>query len=129
MSGSTFFAERDEELECDKAVMRWSGSVAKFSQRRASDQTPGISDRRYYVFRLAFWWEVKTSQGKLRQEQYEFLQREANHDALAACGTAAELTKVLEAVAAHAPANRRAAAEELARNLRETWRAKGFRTS
>ena len=45
-----------------------------FSQARASKQTPGIPDRRYYAPKggLAFWVEVKAPNGRQSEAQRAF---------------------------------------------------------
>jgi len=45
-----------------------------FSQARATQQTPGIPDRKYYhrARRLTCWWEAKAECGEQSEEQRKF---------------------------------------------------------
>jgi hypothetical protein len=47
-----------------------------FSQPRATMQTPGISDRRYYntTRRVSAWWEAKGEDGRQTKAEWEFQQ-------------------------------------------------------
>lgn len=86
-------SESAEEQLCDDLVAEIAGTqgVVKFSQAQAAQQTRGISDRRYRVYGVAFWFEVKAEDGKLTMSQHEFLLQELQHGALALCGTLLEL--------------------------------------
>lgn len=57
--------ERHEENAGDRLMHSLGFSVIRLSQTRATQQTPGIPDRRYYHPELgeAFWWEAKRSKG------------------------------------------------------------------
>ena len=48
--------------------------IVRFSQARATKQTPGIPDRRYYMpkRRMAVWWEAKTAIGRQSTFQAAF---------------------------------------------------------
>lgn len=86
-------SESAEEQLCDDHIARIAGkdAVVKFSQAQAAQQTRGISDRRYRVHGVAFWFEVKAEDGKLTMSQHEFLLQEMQHDGLACCGTLEDL--------------------------------------
>lgn len=49
-------------------------TAVRFSQARATRQTPGIPDRRYYSpeRRAAVWWEAKTEIGRASAFQVAF---------------------------------------------------------
>jgi hypothetical protein len=64
--------EKQVEGECDKLVTLMGWSVVRFSQARASRQTPGIPDRKYYKGSRTFWFECKAEGGKQRPEQKAF---------------------------------------------------------
>lgn len=86
-------SETAEEQLCDDLIAKITGTqgVVKFSQAQAAQQTRGISDRRYRVYGVAFWFEVKAEDGKLTMSQHEFLLQELQHDGLACCGTLEDL--------------------------------------
>ena len=86
-------SEKAEEQLCDDFVARQVGreGVVRISQPRNTMQTLGISDRRYRVASLAFWWEVKRADGVLRTEQVEFLEAELRHGSPAGVGTLEDL--------------------------------------
>ena len=48
--------------------------IVRLSQSRATMQTPGIPDRRYYMpkRRMAVWWEAKTAIGRPSAFQVAF---------------------------------------------------------
>ena len=67
--------------EGDRIVRALGGKVVSFSQKRASKQTPGIPDRKYYFDRHAslwlferstFWWEAKAEWGEQSPAQKDF---------------------------------------------------------
>lgn len=60
--------------EGDKIVRALGGKVVAFSQKRATKQTPGIPDRKYYFPRrkLTFWWEAKAEWGVQSPAQKDF---------------------------------------------------------
>lgn len=66
--------EKAHVAEGDKIVRALGGKVVSFSQPRASKQTPGIPDRRYYFERWAvvFWWEAKAEWGAQSPAQKDF---------------------------------------------------------
>lgn len=90
-------SESAEEQLCDDLVAKIAGTqgVVKFSQAQAAQQTRGISDRRYRVYGVAFWFEVKAEDGKLTMSQHEFLLQELQHGALACCGTLDDLQHLI----------------------------------
>ena len=75
-------SEKDEERLGDDFMARLGYDVIRLSQARASRQTLGVPDRRYYHTGrgLSLWWEAKRAGGKQRPEQAWF-QRTAE-----ACG-------------------------------------------
>lgn len=58
----------------DQLMMLHGFQVVRFSQARASQQTEGIPDRRYYhtEWGVAIWWEAKREGGKQRPAQKRF---------------------------------------------------------
>lgn len=70
--------EKAIEHEGDKIMRGLGFEIVRFSQPRATKQTPGIADRRYYrrhrlvetsygrkfVGALALWWEAKSATGE-----------------------------------------------------------------
>ena len=52
--------ETSEEERCDNFVRSVHGEIFPFSMRGESP-FPNVSDRRYYVRGVAFWFEVKVS--------------------------------------------------------------------
>jgi hypothetical protein len=75
-------SEKDEERFADKAAAMLGFTVVRFSQPRASKQSPGIPDRLYLCPRRGrgFWGELKRVGGKATPQQ------RALHEALRACG-------------------------------------------
>ena len=87
--------EKQVEHMGDRLMATYGFDIVRFSQARATMQTEGIPDRRYYhrERKLAVWWEAKAPKGKQRPKQAEFQRMcEAvgevyvlgTHDALAA---------------------------------------------
>jgi hypothetical protein len=81
--------EKEIELRGDKLMQAHGFTVIKFSQPRASKQTAGIPDRRYYrpprfvkngstktlgQRGFSLWWDAKTTVGKQAPAQREFQQ-------------------------------------------------------
>jgi hypothetical protein len=58
--------EKQVEHSGDLLMAAAGFSAVRFSQARATQQTPGIPDRRYYSpeRRAAVWWEAKTEIGR-----------------------------------------------------------------
>lgn len=111
-------SEDVEEQLCDDLVARIAGTagVVKFSQAQASQQTRGISDRRYRVHGTTLWFEVKAEDGQLTMSQHEFLLQELQHGELACCGTYDDLRELLALLASE-----RASTNPLGREERESW--------
>lgn len=67
--------EKDHEHKGDQLMAEYGFVVIRFSQSRATQQTEGIPDRRYYspARGLAFWWEAKAEGGKQRAAQRDFM--------------------------------------------------------
>jgi hypothetical protein len=60
------------EMAADRLMGEALGYTSiHFSQRRASAQTPGIPDRRYYKGRHAFWFEAKAPGKERDQSPYQ----------------------------------------------------------
>lgn len=98
----TIRSEKDEEAACDNVVCRAGADrkdVVRFSQSRASRQSPGISDRRYRVRSSAFWWEVKADDGRLSDDQILFLSREMDCGEVVGCGNEGDLIAFLQMLA------------------------------
>jgi hypothetical protein len=75
--------EKDVEHACDRLMMLMGWRIVRFSQARATMQTPGIPDRKYYApdeYRgafiasvpLTFWFECKREGGKQSDYQKRF---------------------------------------------------------
>lgn len=66
--------EKNVEHMGDQLMARYGFVAVRFSQARATQQTPGIPDRRYYdtARELAVWWEAKAPGGKQRPAQRKF---------------------------------------------------------
>jgi hypothetical protein len=64
--------EKQVEAACDKLMASVGWQIVRFSQARASRQTAGIPDRKYYRDGLTFWFECKAEDGKQRPEQKAF---------------------------------------------------------
>jgi hypothetical protein len=66
--------EKEVERMGDRLMSQYGFEVVRFSQARATQQTEGIPDRRYYhrARRLAVWWEAKSETGKQRVAQRKF---------------------------------------------------------
>ena len=75
-------SEKDEERLGDDFMARLGYDVIRLSQARASRQSLGVPDRKYFnpARGVAVWWEAKRAGGKQRPEQAWF-QRTAE-----ACG-------------------------------------------
>jgi hypothetical protein len=66
--------EKQEEAWGDKLMEEYGFISIHFSQARASRQTPGIPDRKYYNIdrKLTLWWEAKAGDGRQSRVQREF---------------------------------------------------------
>lgn len=64
--------EKHVELACDRLMAALGWTSIHFSQARATRQTPGIPDRKYYQGRFTFWLEVKRPGGKQSPHQVAF---------------------------------------------------------
>lgn len=118
-------SESAEEQLCDDLIAQIAGTqaVVKFSQAQAAQQTRGISDRRYRVYGVAFWFEVKAEDGKLTMSQHEFLLQELRHGELACCGTLHDLQELLGQLRGGLLAG----AREWCLNRVGLWAARGYR--
>jgi len=122
-------SEKDVEHQCDSLVHQCGGDVVRFSQVRASKQTPGISDRRYRVHGVAWWFEVKRLGGRLSVAQHEFLLRELACGSVATCGGVQELAEMIESAKDQNARDLCMTPTPLERARRQvaTWWAKGHR--
>lgn len=66
--------EKEIELAGDRLMLAHGFTAVRFSQPRATKQTPGISDRLYIHSRreIAIWWEAKTGSGVQSPAQRAF---------------------------------------------------------
>jgi hypothetical protein len=66
--------EKQVEQACDKLALAMGCEIMRYSQPRATKQTPGIPDRRYrHRSRgFVFWFECKATDGKQSPAQREF---------------------------------------------------------
>lgn len=129
-------SEDAEEQQCDDLIARRADTTAvvRFSQAQASQQTRGISDRRYRLYGVAFWFEVKAEDGQLTMSQHQFLLEELRHGALACCGTYDDLHELVTKLEAAHHAPNRPRRLELLDELRGwcldrigVWAARGYR--
>jgi hypothetical protein len=67
-------SEKDEERLADDLMAKLGYTVIRFSQARATKQTEGIPDRRYYHVERqhALWFECKAATGRQRPAQRAF---------------------------------------------------------
>jgi hypothetical protein len=67
-------SEKRIEYSGDRAMAMLGFSIWRFSQSRATQQSPGIPDRRYVnvVWGVAFWWEAKKEGGEQSPHQRAF---------------------------------------------------------
>lgn len=76
-------SEKEVEHQCDQLMLQLGWRIVRFSMARATRQTFGIPDRRFYppqpeykrpstVMRRAFWMEVKRPGGKQSEHQRKF---------------------------------------------------------
>lgn len=67
-------SEKDEEKAGDELMDLYGFKSIHFSQARASHQTEGIPDRKYYHVgrKLTLWWEAKAADGEQSKVQREF---------------------------------------------------------
>lgn len=122
---SSVATEKDVESACDRLMAAIGWTAVRFSQARATMQTPGIPDRKYYrgAARSAdtvlpravesFWFECKRDGGKQSRYQRDFqemCEAAGEHYVL---GGLAELTTWLE---------RRGI---IRLSFRDTWKATG----
>ncbi len=117
-------SEKHEETACDNFIAKRGGreAVVRFSQPRHTMQTLGIPDRRYRTAGVVFWWDVKKADGRLRAEQLEFMEREAEYGHLAACGTAEDLVEFVNGLIRSTPSERTKVGHALARALRDRYK-------
>jgi hypothetical protein len=66
----------DIEPAGDRFMAQMGFTSIHLSQSRATQQTPGISDRRYYntFRRVKCWWEAKSENGKQTEAEWKFQQ-------------------------------------------------------
>lgn len=67
-------SEKQVEAAGDRLMAAHGFVAVRFSQARATNQSPGIPDRKYFhaARGLAVWWEAKAPGGKQRPAQREF---------------------------------------------------------
>ncbi len=116
--------EKVVEAQCDDVAARMGCSVVRFSQARATRQSLGISDRRYRLRGVAFWFEVKPPDGQLTREQHVFLESEAECGEVVGCGGTEELVALVTAIANAIP---RIALVPFGLGQVHRWAAKGYR--
>ena len=82
--------EKQEEHFADRAARMMGYDVVRFSQPRATKQTPGIPDRLYLhpVHRVAVWAELKSEKGKATPAQKQMHERLRASGQNIVCGTA-----------------------------------------
>lgn len=69
--------EKQVEHAGDRFMANLGFIAQRFSQARATMQSPGIPDRKYYNSErgVSCWWEAKAEDGKQREAQYRFQQQ------------------------------------------------------
>src|ERR1051326_7436712 len=87
-------SEKDEERLGDDFMAKHGYEVIRLSQSRATMQTEGVSDRRYYHrgWKHAVWREAKREGGKQRARQRWFEELVTGCGEEYVCGAAAGLT-------------------------------------
>ena len=127
-------SESAEEALCDDLIARIAGreGVVRLSQRRASNVTLGLPDRRYRVHGTAFFWEVKTAApaSKLSAAQRDFLRAELSAGCLAGCGTLEDLADYVAMLVESRDAGRDIQyhwRHKHCADLVDCWTAKGMR--
>ncbi len=88
--------EKQVERNCDRLMDALGWTSIHFSMARATNQTPGIPDRKYYKANHTFWLEVKRSGGKQSAYQAEFQRMCQEADELYCLGGEEELKAFLE---------------------------------
>lgn len=83
--------EKDVERACDLLMRALGFNAVRFSQARASMQTRGIPDRKYYRDRFTFWFECKRQGGKQSPDQLAFQRMAEEAGELYLLGGLAEL--------------------------------------
>lgn len=85
--------EKKEEAAGDRFMAQLGYTAVRFSQARATQQTPGIPDRKYYNEEQChtLWWEAKASDGKQSKDQAEFEQMAVACGETYVLGTALDL--------------------------------------
>lgn len=124
--------EKVVEHLCDQLVAAMSGKagVVRFSQARATNQTRGISDRRYRILGVGLWFEVKSEKddAQLSKEQRDFLLAELECGGLAACGGLEELQTVITAIRLEQrDEDRDGYALDVCRRIVKQWEGRGRR--
>lgn len=86
-------SEKQEQAMGDRLMESFHFTSIHFSQARASMQTPGIPDRKYYRedLGLTFWWEAKAEGGRQSAFQKNFQTMCERCGELYVLGTAATL--------------------------------------
>lgn len=78
--------EDDVGKLCDDFAIKTGWTVQRLEQRRASRIAEGLPDRRYVIKGLArVWVELKAPNGRLTQDQYQFICDELATGGLAVC--------------------------------------------
>jgi len=73
--------EKKVEAACDRLMASLGYTAIRFSQARATMQTPGIPDRKYYREKHTFWFEAKAAtKQSYHQKCFEHLARQAGED-------------------------------------------------
>lgn len=116
--------ERETERLTDDLVKKLGGQIVRLSQYRPSKVQLGLPDRRYRLWGLAFFFELKAEHGKLSRQQAEFLLAELKAGAFAACGGVSEIQELYTGWKRHYDPD--AFLRDCTRIV-ERWLAKGYR--
>jgi hypothetical protein len=97
---TTNVREKDVEALVDRLMAACGFRAIRFSQARATMQTPGIPDRRYVheTLALAIWYEMKRPGGKWSTPQQAFAAECERLGELYVVGTETEAYAVLRAL-------------------------------
>lgn len=129
VSGRACRSEDAEGALCDSLIGQITGAsgVVQLSQRRESQLTLGLPDRRYRVHGFAFFWELKADDGQLTASQHAFLLDELQHGALAGCGTLEDLAIIVELLKRARAGERSLAPAVACAHLIARWAERGYR--
>ena len=93
------------EQDCDKLIRELGGTVITFGRKgQRTKNTHGIPDRLYFVRGKMVWFEIKSPNDYLSDEQIVFLDRVQGYGGIAGCGNVGDLRELLQATVHPPPA-------------------------